>query len=263
MLNDGFENLWKNIARVYNIDIIYNSRIHYVHVKRNSGEKTSVFYTRPNELTNSKLYRKRYDFLVWTPPAFDFMRVSDYILFMKERQLFQDMVNNYYVTSLVDDEGARRAESAVNWWSDNINSGPDMSVWGNRDAYTMFHHLNGPSYSQSLTKTGNDERKTVRTSVYYQYSHTKPTAKSLRRILEKHLKNEGATAFDIRAQFNWRYFTRFTEKQVEQGFLWRVLDVQGQKKVWFAGASVCFESVKSVVGYNQLLVDRMEEPRHE
>ena len=49
--------------------------------------------------------------------------------------------------------------------------------------------------------------------------------------------------------FNFKYFQCF-----------QVLDIQGIWRTWYAGPSVCLESVKSALEYNNLLLRQMEEP---
>ena len=45
---------------------------------------------------------------------------------------------------------------------------------------------------------------------------------------------------------------------MESGILWRILELQGRYGMWYAGSSVRFESVKSVVEYNKILVSNMQ-----
>lgn len=45
-----------------------------------------------------------------------------------------------------------------------------------------------------------------------------------------------------------------------KGYLWRILEMQGKYSMWYIGSSVCFESVKSVIEYNELLVRNMQRP---
>ena len=61
----------------------------------------------------------------------------------------------------------------------------------------------------------------------------------------------------------WRYFLHYSAAHMEQGYLWRILEMQGKYGMWYIGSSVSFESVKSVVEYNKLLVRNMIMPKKE
>ena len=47
---------------------------------------------------------------------------------------------------------------------------------------------------------------------------------------------------------------------MEAGRLWDVFRMQGRKGIWYSGASVSHESIRSVMEYNNLLV-RKKVPR--
>ena len=42
--------------------------------------------------------------------------------------------------------------------------------------------------------------------------------------------------------------------QIQEGRIWDIFSMQGQHRTWYSGASVSFESVKSVMEYNKLLL---------
>ena len=260
MLENGFQSLWVNMAQQLDLNVIFNTKI--LRVKLSQGKA----YVYSKSFISSLRKRREFDFLIWSPPANELMDMiyagPEYNFLHEERNLFTGMTNSYYISSLVDEVGAKRGESAVNWWMENIKNGREASVWANRDSYTMFNDLNGPKYSLAMTSTGNDDNRQTRTSVFYQYStQTKPWKQELEAVLQNHLQKMGATEVDIIEQFPCKYFTRFTGEQItEEKRIWRVMGRQGKNGMWFIGASVCFESVKSVVEYNQLLVDRMIDP---
>ena len=264
MLQNGFQNLWEKMAYQLDLKITFNTKILHVYLWRGKA----YVYSK-STVPRHSVQRQKFDFLIWSPPANDLMRIiyagEQFDFLRRERKMFSGMTNSYYTTSLVDDVGAKRGESAVNWWIDNIKYGIEASVWANRDSYTMFNDLNGREYRDAMTLTGNDANRDLRTSVFYQYSmEMKRKKNELEAILRNHLRKMGATEVRIIKQFRWKYFTRFTGKQItEEKRIWRVMERQGKNNMWFIGASVCFESVKSVVEYNQLLVSMIEPQREE
>ncbi|RHY53326.1 hypothetical protein DYB34_010651, partial [Aphanomyces astaci] len=50
------------------------------------------------------------------------------------------------------------------------------------------------------------------------------------------------------------YFPRFTPAGLKKGLLWKIWDIQGQRKTTWIGSSVSFESVLDVVVYNNNLI---------
>ena len=74
------------------------------------------------------------------------------------------------------------------------------------------------------------------------------------------LRQMNGTNINIRVVEPWRYFPRFNPADMNAGILWDILKMQGKYGMWYAGSSVIFESVKSVVEYNELLVQKMRQP---
>ena len=59
-----------------------------------------------------------------------------------------------------------------------------------------------------------------------------------------------------------RYFPRWNFYGASKGYHWDMIDIQGERNVWFIGGGVSFESVKSVMEYNRLLLSIMKHPKH-
>ena len=56
------------------------------------------------------------------------------------------------------------------------------------------------------------------------------------------------------------YFPRWNVEDTAKGYHWKMYDLQGKNNLWFIGGGLSFESVHNVMGYNQLLLDKMELP---
>merc|ERR1712215_452064 len=79
--------------------------------------------------------------------------------------------------------------------------------------------------------------------------------KTLNTILTSHYKDGfNASDVEILQTISWKYFPRWTPHEVNSGQHWKVLDIQGLKSTWYIGSSVSFESVKSVLEYNNLIL---------
>ena len=86
---------------------------------------------------------------------------------------------------------------------------------------------------------------------------------------EAHLNNKAKDYFvegfehedvELFNTISWPYFHRWTAHEVMKGNHWDVFSLQGVYRTWYAGASVSFESVKSVLEYNNLLLRQMIDP---
>jgi len=51
---------------------------------------------------------------------------------------------------------------------------------------------------------------------------------------------------------------RWNPEEMTAGYLWDTFEIQGTKRTWYAGSSVSFESVRSVMAYNKLLLRQFD-----
>merc|ERR1711915_1066438 len=73
-------------------------------------------------------------------------------------------------------------------------------------------------------------------------------------IVDHFMKNFNASSVEILQTISFKYFPRWSPEDVNRGLHWDVFDKQGRKNTWLTGSSVSFESVKSVLEYNNLLM---------
>jgi len=175
-----------------------------------------------------------------------------------EKEIFSKTTPNFFTTSLVDTRDMTRGLTPIDYWVDNVVKKRDNSVWAQRDTYAVNNKFLGPKYQTGTFPTGADDLD-KRTCVVYQMGNTKSSEKKLKRILLKHLRNLQGKDIEIKKFKTWRYFPRYSPGDMEQGVLWRILEMQGRFNMWYIGSSVSFESVKSVVEYNKLIVDNMDQ----
>ena len=99
-----------------------------------------------------------------------------------------------------------------------------------------------------------------RSTVVYAMGKVDPTLTGTDLELQflDHAKRMGGTDLQLFNITTWNYFPRFSPADVEEGVLWRILEMQGTYGMWYIGSSVCFESVKSVTDYNKMIVQNME-----
>jgi hypothetical protein len=70
-----------------------------------------------------------------------------------------------------------------------------------------------------------------------------------------HYENKfNASNIEIISSISQEYFYKWNPYEMEKGNHWKVFEMQGKYRTWYIGASVSFESVKSVMEYNKLLL---------
>lgn len=258
-MKNGFQGLWEAIASQEKLKIKFSQQVQWINVgipnnKKKGREQIYLQYKHKDHG-----HRKTYDFVIWSPPVKESLSFFYGDLFLEEKKLFSPMTNSYYCTTLVDAEGTKRSESPIDWFYGNIYSKNDNLIWATRDTYSAINGKFGKQYKTGKTKTGPDGNNKLRTSVVYQFSHParKPSQNDVNQNLLNQFNQLGTTSLKVIKQYMWNYFPHFTRQQVEQGSHWRALELQGKHNIWYIGGALSFESIKSVVEYNQLLVNRM------
>ena len=104
---------------------------------------------------------------------------------------------------------------------------------------------------QSQSENGGD--KTIK--IVYQIGRNYSNEAELNKLAKEHYSEGfGEADIDIFNTISWPYFHRWNAYEVMKGNHWDVFSLQGVYRTWYAGSSVCFESVKSVLEYNNLLL---------
>ena len=249
MIRGGFQNLWKTVVEKENIEVVLNANV--LNVKRYTN------YVQLGLWYCNRRYRKYFDFLIWTPSVYTTRGRLN--VCSKERNIFSKLKPVWFSTTLFSSTYGTRGKSPIDYWFDNVENKREHSLWAQRDSYGTLNEYYGEAYQNGSLPGGPDGRF-IRTGVAYQYGKRKPSSKyGLKKILEKNLEDTGASIVGIGRQESWEYFPRFSPDDMADGALWNIFKMQGSRRTWFAGSSVNFESVKSVLEYNKLLVSKMKD----
>lgn len=253
MIRSGFQNLWKTVVKKENIQVIFNANI--ANVKRYPNYVHLDAWFRYGLIWYKK--RSYFHFLVWTPSVYTNIRRLD--LCHKEWNIFSKLKPVWFSTTLFSSTYGIRGKSPIDYWVDNVNEKREHSLWAQRDSYATLTGQYGEAYRNGSLPDGPDGLF-IRTGIAYQYGKTKPRNKyCLKKTLTDSLKATGASKIQIMRQKIWEYFPRFSPDDMANGALWDIFKMQGSRRTWFSGSSVNFESVKSVMEYNKLLVSKMPE----
>ena len=249
LLKSGFGKLWNNIAEKEKLNIKFNVRIIRVYRKLTifGGRKVWIRNQEGRGPTKFDLY----DFVIWSPDMKTSLKYW-WNKHPKEQSFFSKTKPAWFTTSLVDTLNVTRGPRPIDYFIDNINNKLD-TIWAQRDSYAAVRNFPIDEYQEQKTPTGNDNSP-VRTTVVYQMSDNRPSRVQLYKDLRRSLKSLGATYINVMQMKTWRYFPRYDNKALRDGVLWDILRLQGQYGMWYIGSSVCFESVKSVIEYNELIL---------
>ena len=262
ILKSGFQNLWETIVKKENINITFNVDIlQVVRPKRVPCTEPSscrdVWIAQQIFGNNAAPTWEKYDFLIWSPEMKDSIHRWRNPA-PKEVEYFSKTEHRYFTTSLIDTENMDRGFTPIDYWVDNMSRKRENSVWAQRDSYGVLQKQAGPEYMSSVLPTNDNKADKRRTTVVYQMGRKLSSERYLVKLIRKHLKQLNAEVMSVIDVKTWRYFPRYSPDKMEKGILWRILEMQGLHGMWYIGSSVSFESVKSVVEYNKLIVENMK-----
>ncbi|XP_033763411.1 polyenoic fatty acid isomerase-like [Pecten maximus] len=269
VLSQGYQALWEAIVEQECLNVRLSSPVMRINRRKMAGGGRKGRKDRPAfqiEYVDGPTQRRKkepFDFVVLTTEM-KLMSDLDIIDFNKEeKSRFKKMNRYYYTTSLVDTKeinGTERGLTPESYFADNINSKVDGSVWVKRDSFNSLQYNTGANYTDNLYP-GADGRFD-QTSVYYQFTRENPDKDELENELREHIEQrEGAEVLNLLRVFVWDYFPQFSVADIASGITWDIFEMQGKYGMWYAGSSVYFESVKSVIEYNNLMFRQYELPQ--
>eukprot|EP00123_Amoebidium_parasiticum_P000704 comp11579_c0_seq1/m.6052 comp11579_c0_seq1/g.6052 ORF comp11579_c0_seq1/g.6052 comp11579_c0_seq1/m.6052 type:complete len:535 (-) comp11579_c0_seq1:398-2002(-) len=236
MLRDGWGQLWKRMAR--GKDIVFNSNI--TEVNRNS-QKVQIKYQVKGEPTpRSEIY----DFLMvsskW-PDTFKFIkgRADEVDILGRPKSakfhavLFEadDIPRNYQL--LFADKLVR-----------SVKEKPHLCYY-RRDLGNLFPNLTEP---RDIYVGGQQVGFGLDNGI---------SDDVLDRQFYDDLDKLGAKNARVIERFSPPYFPRFSQKELLQGYPWKLWDMQGKYRTWYIGSVAAgLESTADVIDYNYRLLQR-------
>lgn len=256
ILKSGFQKLWEVIVKQNKLNVLHNVTITKVKRDYDVGNPDIWIQRRVND---GLPHWKRYDFLVWTPEIAKSLSLFDNKWKVEEDLLSRASVT-FLTTTLFSARNQIKGLSPINYWVRHLNTTEDDFVWGQRDSLGIIRHHYGAKYRHYGYTTENDDKR-IMTSVAYQMSYQEPNQKKLHAKLRHHFERINARNISIKHTMMWRFFPRYSPKDMENGILWKILNIQGKYATWYLGSSVSFESIKSVIDYNKLLIKYSKLPK--
>ena len=227
------------------LNIEFSASVQKVH--RNKTNVELEFKVAPNGFTKTETC----DFLIWTPPMPEFVkRTSD--LRNEERVLFKTLSPHIFVSTLTRQNGTiRNRPYAI--YAESLEKKIEGGVMAELDIEGELKYCDEGC---ALKNDQYDEMKdSSRITTSLQLRKTKIGELESNKMLKSHYENGfNTSSLEFLNTITWEYFYKWSPTELSTGNHWRVFNIQGLHRTWYAGASVSFESVKSVMEYNNLLL---------
>ena len=83
------------------------------------------------------------------------------------------------------------------------------------------------------------------------------SASELKEIILNDIKKHGGEPVSILQHRMWKYHAMYKNKAVEEGLLGKLVDIQGQNRTFYTGATFSYEAVSSITGFNNELAKKI------
>ncbi|XP_061179495.1 uncharacterized protein LOC133188129 [Saccostrea echinata] len=255
VLLGAFQSIVTEIARQNKLHIHLGANVNGIQRLPGPGGIHITYSTKghPN------IYTEHFDFLILSPAMNSLLDIVNFNV--KERSIFSRLTNANYILTLVESDIGRRGNDPQVYYNDAIEQ-PTYPVYAGINFYHAKNNISGDDHRLGIRENGPDGRP-QETVMYYQYGYENPWAKDIDVIIQSKLastlKRLDKRNPRVLEQIKWGYyFPRFPPREADRGYLWDVLDMQGQFNTWYIGSSVCFESMESVIEYNNLIMRIMK-----
>jgi hypothetical protein len=257
MLKKGYHQLWQAVADKHNLNVVFNADVTSIERERAGKHPVRVEHS----VNGGESQSADFDFLVLAAPH---RYAENYVedLEEEEKEIFAaahsyTLTTTLYESSPVPGFTDAKTKSTIAYSDDNLN------IEGEG-------HWNCDRYSKPAVQgVASGDWEGTQTRVAYQFkindvhegADQRPPFKQneeLATILHADIAAAGVTDAKFIAQFPWSYFYHFGHEDLQKGFPWKLLGMQGNKNTWYIGSSACFESVHDVTTYNHLVLDRYD-----
>jgi len=236
---NGFERIWETIVDVEKLKINFNSNISKI-TKHSNG--STIYHSAGLE--------ESCGFLIWAAPVEEYLKTVDAIN-VEEVRLFKEMHSVAYSSTLVRMRSDIRngpLTAFIESMQSKIENGVIVEV---SSSGILLPNIGEPEAIEMWDENNTD----MKTTTVIQLGREAVSEKALNDILINHYQqNFNATDIEVLMTLTWEYFPRWSPADLNTGRHWDVFNMQGRGRTWFAGSSVSFESVKSVLEYNSLLL---------
>ena len=247
----GWQNLFIEMAKRINVDIIFNANIQQIR----RGKKVQIVFI--NQKHSNHLNTQEFDFLILTPAMNSLFNIVDFN--PHELKIFSQLRNLFFVKSVVNSisPGKRSLSPLENFQFDTNDV--EYAVYRSINVHQVNNNITGLDYQLGLKENVDPNGSKYETSVYVQFGKANPWNSGVdayvQGLLGQHLRDFNKAEPQIVQQAKWGYyFPNFPPEAATSGVLWDILDMQGKYNTWYIGSSVSFESLENVFEYNHLIL---------
>jgi len=246
-LKKGYEFVLREIVDKENLDIVFETDI--LNIKRRGESvylKTWQNFAPKTEVCN---------FLIWTPEASELIRVLDKPT-KEESHLLGSLKPSVYYAHLIDVKGGIRHSPTTAFMANVLQKKEEYAVTWTCDTAGLL--TDGITSPEGIAEYNN---RTDQRTLYTLHAPAKKATSEafLKEKVRRHLMDGfGVENVEFLNTVAWSYLPRWTPSEAAEGRHWDVFDMQGKNKIWYAGVSASYESVRSVVSYNNRLLKQFQ-----
>ena len=251
VFKDGFENVWNTVVNRERFDIRFLASIQNIDRNENG---VKIDYRD----SMSKEHTENCGFLIWTPPMPDLLQYLTRPT-QEETRLFTSLTPHIFVSTLIKGQ-KNMPNSPKIFFRQALEDKIEGGVTSDGDIETVLDYCEKDCSSADLKYRNVPGFNNIRN--LHQLRKTAINEIESNEIIRNYYKNGyNATDIEILDTLTWQYFYKWNPDELTQGNHWKVFDIQGINRTWYAGASVSFESVKSVMEYNKLLLRQFDKSK--
>ena len=257
IFKNGFEHVFNTIVTEEKFDIRFNTTIENI---VRTDEDVSIRYRN----ASADVLTEKCGFLIWSPPMPDLVRYLSNIT-KREHDLFTSLSSQGIVASVLRTKGTIR-NRPIAYYRESIQNKIDYGVVADMDVEATLNYCE-TNCTQNLEKYNSMSDSSREVTVFQILRNATNSLNangqdildiSLQKAKKHYEKHFNTTDMEIISSISADYFYRWNPYEMEMGNPWNVFEIQGNYRTWYIGASVSFESVKGVMGYNKLLLRQFQ-----
>jgi len=254
VLSNGMEALLETWSRTMNVT--RNVRINDIVARRMYHGKHMIDMN-----VNGVPKNGYYDFIVYASSLKEYIarnRVRD----NREYQMFLRPTTKYLIKTLVDSVNVARGTTPVNYYADSFNSKEEYQLAYSIDSYATYKRHSGNLYQTNGFANSDVFEDIVNqrymSAVYTQMTDDEPNIAEANLKLTRYLQARGGTDIRIIETKVYPFFSKYEDRDLNNGMLNEILKEQGKHGAWYVGPGAYIDNVISMIDYNNLLINKFQ-----
>jgi len=263
VIKGGYRVLLDKVSSDEGISISQNSMVDRLYRESKTPDTSHMLRLRRFPNNAWEIYK----FVIWADHLFNAVKSLSWARAglnagpaMNEYQRFLRIKGHMYKQSAVfESEEIKRGGTPIDLFIDELSEKGTGVVM----LYDSYAVLNGQTNTNRyrngnypVNENGNSNGRGVRTMQAIHFTD----GMNVNDNFFGQVQNEFAPVnVTFRAYRNAKVNPYFERKDIANGMLWRILEMQGKYGMWYTGGSVYHDSIESQLSYNELLINKMGE----